>query len=407
MRTVWLVIRHEATTILRSRSFWIMTLVFPLLLYALTALPEAASRRAFQRQGRALAAQASAPVGTVGYVDPGGLLRSLPPDLAPGRLLAFPDETAARQAVAAGVVSQYYLIPSDYVQSGRLVLVDRIFSPLVNLGGGALIERALDFNLVGDAALAARLRTPIGEVVEHPQGPRVAARRDFEVTAFAVPFAVMFILFFVLTVSAGYMLQSVTKEKQSRTAEVLLLCLRPRQLMLGKLVGLGFVALVQMTIWLGGSFVLLRSSRSLLPLLGGQPIPISFFGWALAYFLLGYVVYASAMGALGALVPDMREGSQVTFVLLMPLLLPFILNSVFVSNPDGAVALFLSLFPLTAPTAMVTRLVASDVPVWQPALGLALLAVTAYFFVLVAARFFRADNLLSNASVDWLRPFRR
>ena len=132
-------------------------------------------------------------------------------------------------------------------------------------------------------------------------------------------------------------------------------------------------------------------------------LPPGFALWALLFFLGGYVVYSSALGALGALAPNMREGSQFTFVFLLPLLTPVWLNAIFTEQPDGLLATILSLFPLTAPTAMVARLAAGGVPFWQAAVSLIGLAVTAYFFVILATRFFRADTLLSSGSLSWRR----
>jgi ABC-2 type transport system permease protein len=74
-----------------------------------------------------------------------------------------------------------------------------------------------------------------------------------------------------------------------------------------------------------------------------------------------------------------------------------------IEQPHGNLATTLSLFPLTAPVAMITRLVAGGIPLWQPVAGLVGLAVTAYLFVLLAARLFRADTLLSHASLNWQR----
>jgi ABC-2 type transport system permease protein len=99
----------------------------------------------------------------------------------------------------------------------------------------------------------------------------------------------------------------------------------------------------------------------------------------------------------------MREGSQLTFVVLLPLMLPLALNAAFVRAPDGPLTTLLSLFPLTAPTSMITRLVVSEVPTWQPVAGLLGLAATTYLFVLIAARFFRAETLLSTAPLRWPR----
>jgi ABC-2 type transport system permease protein len=84
-------------------------------------------------------------------------------------------------------------------------------------------------------------------------------------------------------------------------------------------------------------------------------------------------------------------------------LLPVWLNSVFLHTPNGVLATVFSLFPLTAPTAMVSRLAAGGVPAWQAPLALIGVALTAYLFVTLAARFFRADTLLSSGSLTWGR----
>jgi ABC-2 type transport system permease protein len=253
MRNEWLVIRHEARVVLGSRWFWTMTIAFPLLLVALTALPEAASRRAFRVEALGLLEAPTGAASVIGYVDPAGLIAALPPGFE-DRLRAYPDEETARAALAAGDSREYYVIPADYLATGRIVLVAESISPLVDLAGAPLLEQALTYNLVGDAATAALIQQPIRRLEERPLRPDAPRREQPEdlMSSLALPFGVMFILFFILTASAGFMLQSVSKEKQSRTAEVLLVSLRPRELMLGKLIGLGFVALVQMAFWLGG-----------------------------------------------------------------------------------------------------------------------------------------------------------
>jgi ABC-2 type transport system permease protein len=156
-------------------------------------------------------------------------------------------------------------------------------------------------------------------------------------------------------------------------------------------------------IWMGGGQVLLAGGALAAVGAATGVLNVGFFLWAVVFFLFGYVVYAAALGALGALAPNMREGSQFTFVLLLPLLIPLWLNNVFTMNPHGLPATIMSLFPLTAPTAMTTRLATGNVPLWQPIVAIVLLIATAYLFVLLAARFFRADTLLSGASISWGR----
>ncbi len=109
------------------------------------------------------------------------------------------------------------------------------------------------------------------------------------------------------------------------------------------------------------------------------------------------------MAAAGAIAPTAREGGKVTWLLVLPLMPTLMFGSVFLEEPHGTISLVLSLFPLSAPSAMVTRLAVADVPVWQLVVSLLGLAGTTYLMVLWAARFFRADNLLSHASFNWRR----
>ncbi|MEZ4642475.1 MAG: ABC transporter permease [Chloroflexota bacterium] len=86
-------------------------------------------------------------------------------------------------------------------------------------------------------------------------------------------------------------------------------------------------------------------------------------------------------------------------------MIPLWLNYVFIESPNGTLATALSLIPFTAPVSMMTRMVATTVPVWQILVSLGGLALTTYVLVLIAARFFRADTLLSDASFHWKRIF--
>ena len=420
MRTLRLVILHELKSTASKRSFWLMTLLFPLLITAISLGPQLLARRSVESELNTAADAVTNGSQPLGYVDASGLIQQLPPDLNPAALRAYTNEAAVRAAVRSGEISGYFLVPADYLRSGSAVLVTPELSLMAADQRSGQLDYVLRYNLAGDANLASLLRDPTPAELATSLAPAPSATettRRGPATSF-LPIAVMFILFFVITMSASYMLQSVVKEKENRTAEVLLVSLHPRDLMLGKVIGLGALALGQMAIWLVGGMLLSGSGLGLGGLLrnpqvtaslaqtdvpAGLGLPSGFALWALLFFLGGYVVYSSALGALGALAPNMREGSQFTFVFLIPLLTPVWLNYVFTEQPDGPLATILSLFPLTAPTAMVARLAAGGVPFWQAAVSLVGLAVTAYFFITLAARFFRADTLLSSGSLSWRR----
>jgi ABC-2 type transport system permease protein len=176
--------------------------------------------------------------------------------------------------------------------------------------------------------------------------------------------------------------------------------------MVGKILGLGAVGLLQMLIWVGGAMLLTGGLPIVaVAVLSNITLPPMFFVWGIFYFLLGYLTFASALGAIGALAPDTREGSQFTFVVLLPLMIPLWLNTTFTEAPNSVFAVILSLFPLSAPVAMTARLAATSVPLWQVLVSLGLLGLTSYGFILLAARLFRADTLLSTRELNWQRLF--
>ncbi len=411
MRNVIIVIKHEIVTTLSKPSFWLTTFVLPVFILLMTVGSQSLAEKAFENSGDAeLLSGSLADPGAlrIGYVDEAQLLNDFPPGFPQEILQVYPDEAAAQAALDTGDLERYYVIPEDYVAKGNVLLVDNQFTPLSHLAGEDLMRHILAYNLTESAETPALLLNPLPDLTSVSLLPESERETTNELgyeseLGYIVPFAVLFIFFFVLTMSGGFMLQSVSKEKENRVVEVLLLSLRPRELMLGKLLGLGAVALLQMSIWLGGGLLSLDQSQKFITAARAFTLPPGFIGWSLLYFLCGYLLYASLLGALGALAPNAREGSQFTFFVLLPLMIPLWLQGTFIEAPHGGLATFFSLFPLTSPVSMMTRLTAGGVPLWQILLSVALLAVTAYGFVMLAARFFRADTLLSDASLNWKR----
>lgn len=402
MRNTFIVIKHEILTTMGKRSFWVMTFIFPVIILAASVGMQTFGAKAIEQAEEAAATiEQSAIQKPIGYVDEIGLIVKLPPWVPTGYLAKYPDETIAKAALEAGEIDQYYLIPIDFYAEGVVKLVDRNFQPLRSSGNAEIFEDILGEILVAHDPLGTALRDPTFRINEHKLAT-IGPDKD-DPFVYIVPISTLFIFFFVITTSSSFMLNSVTREKENRTAETLLVSLEPHQLMAGKVLGLGAVAIFQMTIWLAGSLTALNKSQQLFKLAKGFKLPAGFIGWAIAFFLLGYFLYAAILGTIGALAPNAREGGQFTFVAILPLLIPMWFNYVFTESPNGPVAIFLSLFPLTAPSSMMTRLTYGNVPLWQIFFSLAGLSITAYGFILLASRFFRSDTLLSNESITWKR----
>jgi ABC-2 type transport system permease protein len=128
--------------------------------------------------------------------------------------------------------------------------------------------------------------------------------------------------------------------------------------------------------------------------------------WGIVYFLLGYAVYANLLGAVGALVPNLRETSHATMVVILPMLIPLMFVSVLVRQPNGILAVLLSLFPLTSPVTMMLRLSITRVPPWQLGASVLLLLLTAIIILRIVARMFQAQTMLSGQPINIKKIYR-
>ncbi len=422
MRNIWLVIRHEIGTTLRQRSFWFFTLLLPALLLAFQMYYvikdnglESGGGDTQTTAGKVTdkTTVTSTDMPAIGLVDEAGLIKEIPAGVPPAMFVPFPDQATARAALEAEQIEQYVHIPADYITSGDVTVYARNF--LIREGGENMgvafhsdyewvLSYLIDANLTGDEGLATTLRNPVPSAFaeRHVVNPSPETDADDQALAQLVASAMPYVYYFILIVVSGYLLRSVVAEKENRTAEVLLLSLRPGELMAGKILGLSVVAWVQLLVWLGSGALVLSQGSNWLNV-SGFSFPPGFFVWAILFLVFGYLLYASVMAAAGAIAPNAREGGKITWLLIVPLMPTMMFGQTFLEEPHGTLSLVLSLFPFSAPSAMVTRLAVADVPLWQPIVGLLGLAATTYLMMLLAARFFRADNLLSHAAFTWQR----
>ena len=405
MHNTLLVIKFEIITTLQKRSFWILTFVFPVFILLLSIGTQVIGSRAIEKaeeQGSSIEYQADIASG-IGFVDQSGLIQEIPIWIPEGFFIEYSEATSAEADLQAGLLRQYYLVPADFLETGSYFLFDREYQPLRSTNNAEIFEEVIIENLINQDKLGVLLSNPTSNIQHHQINPTIKPDIENPLT-YIVPFATLFIFFFTISTSSGFMLTSVTREKENRTAEVLLVSIKPRELMLGKVIGLGCVALFQMGIWMAGAIFSLNRSSEFVGIASTYRLPPGFVIWGFLFFLLGYLLYASLLGALGALAPNTREGGQFTFLIILPLLIPLWFNVAFTENPNGPIATFLSLFPLTS-ISMMTRITSTNVPIWQILLSLGGLALTTYLIVLLAAKFFQAETLLSFDNLNIKRIF--
>ena len=332
-----------------------------------------------------------------GFVDPAGLVKQFPSALSEEELIHYASQAEAQSDLDGGRLSAYFVIPEDYLEKGQVL----VYSEDYNLFDTALraynISYLLAYNLLGgDSDLVRAVMDPIDELEYESIAPSTTPQRDRrDMWYFFLPYSVMMLFYISIMGSAGMLLNSIAKEKENRVMEVLLVSTQPIQLLLGKITGLGLVGLFQIVIWLFSMLALLALGGRNFPIPDSAQLPLSTGLWGVVFFVLGYLVYASLMAGVGALVPNLREASQATILVILPLMIPLFIIMALIEAPNSPVAIGLSLFPLTAPTTMMLRMASTQVPTWQPITASVGLFLTAILVVRSVAGLFRAQMILS------------
>ena len=255
--------------------------------------------------------------------------------------------------------------------------------------------------------------------------------------SYAVGYISGFLIYFILFIYGSMVMRGVMEEKVSRIAEVIVSSVKPFQLMMGKITGIGTVGLVQFIIWI----VLVFALQLLLPLLfpdllhqmNGQPIQpagvqaaqaihnsggmseiakslsqINFtliIGCFIFYFLGGYLLYSSLFAAVGSAVnEDPQDAQSLMLPITMPIIFAIVIMTKAVNEPNSSLAIFGSLFPLTSPIVMMARIahgIPEGVSLWELIISMILLIAGFMATTWLAAKIYRTGILMYGKKITW------
>jgi ABC-2 type transport system permease protein len=395
MKKTWLVFKSEFINTVTRRSFLLTLILVPLLPALILGGIALFGGDEDSGDGGGIFQPPQPESVTEGYVDQAEIITTLPDWIGEDRLIPFSSEEAAREAAVDGVIPGYYIIQEDFIKTGDIRYVREDFNPLSALDSTEIIQNVIEFNLLGAEPQRYQLYENPVQLDQVNLDPEELERDEDNILAFYLPYGVTMLFYVLILTSASLMLNSVAKEKENRVMEILMSSLKPNQLLAGKILGLGLVGLLQMVVWLGSALILLRLGGTTLNIPPSLQLSPEIFFWGIPFFLLGYLLYATIMAGAGALVPNVKESTQATFIVVLPILVPLLMVGVIINQPDAPLPVILSLIPFTAPNTIMTRLAVTTVPLWQLLLSMALLAVTIFFLIRAVAKMFRAQLLLT------------
>lgn len=442
MNKVWIIIQREFLTRVKKKSFILLTLLMPLIMVAVVAIPAA------------LAFVDSDETFTVGIVDETGLYAKefkntdkityqsvndnapidtitnvLKSDDSPYTQILYIADTLTNVQSGAAVIYSVGETPNDVEKDVNQVLRDKIRH-----------DRLAAFNLPNaeEVVKAADVDFSVKTLRKTDEGDKESSA---DLAAGVGLFLSLFIYMFIMSYG-GMVMGSVTEEKTNRIVEIIISSVKPWQLMAGKIIGVGLVGLLQMAIWgtmivlittVGGAAyglttppnlptgeeTLMASSLSTPPVGEMEGVAeflqivagMDFMGIMVCfvlYFIGGYLLFASLFAAFGAAVDSQEDTGQFMTPIILIFVFALYAAMFSIENPNGPLAVWCSYIPLTSPIVMMVRM-PFDVPMWNVLLSIGILYATAIVVVLLSAKIYRIGVLMYGKKpsikeiIKWLR----
>ena len=414
MSKIGIVIEREYMERVKKKSFIITTILMPVLMLLLMALP-------------ALIMTFVGPsVTTVSVIDNSNVIL---PELKSSESLQFRPATDATvdSALTREGIDAVLVIPENIIDNSRSGLKYYTNGPSSMTTESGIIEQVnsiIENNRLKNYNIE-NLTEILDEVSSDISLTTVRADKDSEESnssafSYAVGIAMTFVLYMFLLIYGQMVMTSIIEEKGNRVLEVVVSSVKPAQLMMGKIIGVALVAVTQIVIW---GVLLAVMSAYLLPallpaeamadvtavqsghfdqvsdpssieiiqavgMLGNVGHIITLVALMTVFLIFGFLLYSSIFAAVGSSVDNIQDASQLTSLAVFPIVFGLIFAMVAAADPMGSVAFWMSIFPLTSPMVMVAR-IPFGIPTWEIVLSLVLLAAGFIAMVWLAGKIYR------------------
>lgn len=424
MNKILLVIQREYVTRVLKKSFWISSLLAPVLITAIYAIPIwLAMKDKEQKQ--------------IAIFDQIHLLKSA--DLQDKELVFtftnVPEQVFKTQFAKSGY-DAFVSIPVDVLANPKGVHIYSSKNIGLNLKESVerLIQNKVRQELMYKAGISAKVYedTQVDIASETITVSENGGETSSSSAGAMILAGIMgLILYVTLLLYGSQVMNGVIEEKSNRIIEVIISSVKPYQLMLGKIIGVGLVGLTQFLLWIVLTIGLTqvtgkiytskakatiavdqgKASADISKAMQDSPmgevtkvlestnIPLILVAF-LFYFFVGYLLYSSLFAAIGSAVESATEAQQFTFIVMIPIILSFLLAQYTMQDPDSTVAFWASIIPFTSPINMMVRL-PYGVPVWELVLSMSLLVVGFLACSWISARIYRVGILMYGKKATW------
>ena len=430
MNKVWLIIKREYLSRVRKKTFILSTILTPILFAAVIGAIVFITVKNISNE-------------KVVVVDPSGYLKQ---NLENSKTVTYAFDTEADTSnFSAKGYSAILITPHTGInQTPNFKLVtEKSLSRFANSRIEKDISNALENNMISQELKvdpkridSIRSRAEAVSIESNKKGDSGISRRNFDVAS-SIGYVTAFLIYITLIIYGVMVMRGVMEEKSNRIAEVVVSSVKPFQLMMGKIIGIGGVGLTQFLLWIILIGVLSSVAMSFVPsevlaqvqdaqqqmpgteqqsseaikTLANAQLTLSTVNWPLIigcflfYFLGGYLFYASLYAAIGSAInEDAQDAQSLSFPITLPIILGIIIMMNAINDPGSSLATWSSIIPFFSPIVMMARVpfgVPDTVPYWQLGLSMILLIIGFIFTTWLSAKIYRTGILLYGKKPSW------
>lgn len=410
---IGLITEREYMTRVSKKSFIITTILTPLLMVALMILPAA------------IIAMGGMSSKTVIVVDNSGLIM---PALEDTDEMTFVSSTAPVDTLLAHNDFDFLMVIPDSILAPKAAV-----SLFANGASSITVEGTIS-SQINDRIEELRLKEYnienldkiLEEVSSNITVTTVRTDQEDQESAsaglsYGVGVVLTFVLYMFLLLYGQMVMTSIIEEKNNRVLEIMVSSVKPTQLMLGKIIGIGLVALTQILLWCA---ILVVMTAFVLPailpadaaadvaamqagtldptafssdeleiissvaMLGNVGFVVNLLAWMTAFLIFGFLFYSAINAAIGSAVDNLQDASQLQTIVVLPILIGLVASMIAAADPNSGVAFWLSMIPFTSPMVMMARIPAG-IPTWEIVVSFVVLIASTYAMIWLAAKIYR------------------
>jgi ABC-2 type transport system permease protein len=416
MNKMFIVLKHEFRQKIRSKVFIILTFIAPLILGAFVAVPLLITAMNQGNDKQITIIDATARLGKYFAADTGKQMLLL------NRMPSNSSKASFGPSIHLNIITSATANTSDSLK--RLLLEKKIAGYLEipanaiadsNVTATLRLTNANDFTVeeylsshYEDGLFAERLKSSgiDPEFVRHArEGAEINTLKvteEKETSDNGIGFIAGYItglfLYMSMILYGSLIMQSVIEEKSSRVIELLSSSVKPMDILIGKVLGVGFAGLLQVSVWAimfaSVSFFALPAILVSLGSGAGSIISPSAFIYFVLYFVFGYLMFATLYAGAGATVEQASDAQQVAMPITLLVLLPFLMMTSVIQSPSSTSSVILSMIPFFSPILMMGRIFSETPPFWQIALSFVLMGATFFGVLWVSGKIYRTGILM-------------